>query len=44
MHYSYKPRGVCSTRIDLEIEGDVIRSCAFTNGLSGKHYRRLPPG
>ena len=35
MHYSYKPRGVCSTRIDLEIEGDVIRSCAFTNGCRG---------
>ena len=26
MTYSYAPKGVCSSRIDLELEGDIIKS------------------
>ena len=33
--YSYAPQGVCSSRIDLELEGDVIKSVAFTGGCNG---------
>ena len=35
--YSYKPHGVCSRRIDVELEGDgqTIRSVAFTGGCDG---------
>lgn len=31
----YKTGGTCSQLIDLEIEGDVIQSVAFTGGCNG---------
>ena len=31
----YVTKGVCSRTIDLELEGDVIRSVKFTGGCSG---------
>ena len=31
----YKPKGTCSTAIDIEMDGDVIRSVAFTGGCNG---------
>ncbi len=33
MHY--KPTGVCSTGIDVETEGNIIKEVRFTNGCSG---------
>ncbi len=33
MHY--KPSGVCSTGIDIETEGNIIKEVRFTNGCSG---------
>lgn len=35
MKYSYIPRGVCSTRIDFEVENDTVVSVAFTGGCNG---------
>jgi uncharacterized protein (TIGR03905 family) len=35
MRFTYTPAGVCSTRIDLEIEQGVVRHCAFTDGCEG---------
>ena len=35
MTYSYKPSGVCSQRIDVELEGNVIKTVAFTGGCHG---------
>ena len=35
MRYSYIPQGVCSTRIDLDIEGGIVRACAFADGCEG---------
>lgn len=35
MTYTYTPTGVCSSRIDLELEDGVIRSVAFTGGCNG---------
>ena len=32
---SYETHGVCSRRIDIEIEGDVIVSAKFQGGCSG---------
>jgi uncharacterized protein (TIGR03905 family) len=32
---SYIPRGVCSRRIDIEIEGDIITSVKYSGGCSG---------
>ena len=32
---SYRPRGVCSGRIDVAIDGNVISSVRFLGGCSG---------
>lgn len=31
----YKPHGVCSSAIDIEVDDDVIRSVKFTGGCNG---------
>lgn len=31
----YKPQGVCSQAIDIEVEGGVIQSVKFTGGCHG---------
>lgn len=35
MKYTYVPRGVCSRLIELEIEDDIIKDCAFIGGCNG---------
>ncbi len=32
---NYKPKGVCSTNIDIEVNGDIIQSVQFTGGCNG---------
>lgn len=32
---SYIPRGVCSRKIDIEIENGIIRSVKYTGGCAG---------
>ena len=46
MTYTYKTRGTCSTRIDLELEDGVIQSVSFTGGCNGnlKGISRLVTG
>lgn len=34
-HYTYTPHGVCSRKIDIDLEGNVIRKVTFTGGCSG---------
>ena len=34
-HFTYKPSGVCSRQIDIDVEGDTIVKVAFTGGCSG---------
>ena len=31
----FKPTGVCSKEINIELDGDVIKSVKFTGGCSG---------
>lgn len=31
----YKTRGTCSSAIDIEMNGDIIQSVAFTGGCNG---------
>lgn len=31
----YKTKGTCSTQIDIEVEGDIIKSVKFTGGCNG---------
>lgn len=35
MTYKYRPVGVCSMEITIEIEGDTIQSVKFLGGCSG---------
>ena len=35
MSYVYKTKGTCSTKIEVELEGDIIRNVVFTGGCHG---------
>lgn len=35
MHYTYRPRGVCSQKMDFELEDGKIRSVQVTGGCDG---------
>ena len=35
MHYQYQTKMTCSTEIDFDLEGDVVRNVVFTNGCNG---------
>ena len=35
MHHVYFPKGVCSTRIDFDIENNTIHNVKYTNGCNG---------
>lgn len=35
MHYNYSPKGVCSRKIDLELEDGVITDLSFLGGCNG---------
>lgn len=35
MEYTYSPRGTCSTKISLELEGNVVHNVKFTGGCHG---------
>lgn len=35
MTYSYEPQGVCSMRMDIEVEGNIIKSVKIIGGCAG---------
>ena len=35
MTYHYRPQGVCSRAIDIEVEDGVVKSVRFTGGCNG---------
>ncbi|MDO4567914.1 MAG: TIGR03905 family TSCPD domain-containing protein [Clostridia bacterium] len=35
MHHVYYPKGVCSTKIDFDVEGGVVHNVVYTNGCNG---------
>ena len=35
MHYQYKTSGTCSSRIDFDIDGNVVSNVRFTGGCNG---------
>ena len=35
MTIDYTPTGVCSQRIEVELDGDIVRSVRFTKGCAG---------
>ncbi len=35
MEYRYKPQGVCSTEMLIEVDGDIIKKIKIVNGCAG---------
>ena len=35
MSYLYKTKGTCSTMIEVELEGDIVKDVKFTGGCNG---------
>ena len=35
MEYRYKPQGVCSTEMIIDVENDIIKNIKITNGCNG---------
>ena len=35
MKYSFNPRGVCSSKIDIEVEDGVVVDVVYTGGCNG---------
>ena len=35
MRYSYRTKGVCSTQINFDLEGDVVTNVEFISGCNG---------
>lgn len=35
MHYCYKTKGTCATKIDFDLEGDTVTNVQFTSGCNG---------
>lgn len=35
MKYEVKPKGVCPSRIQFELDGDVVHNVSFTGGCNG---------
>ena len=33
--YSYKTKGTCATQIDVELDGDIVKSVRFYGGCNG---------
>ncbi|MBE6652879.1 MAG: TIGR03905 family TSCPD domain-containing protein [Ruminococcaceae bacterium] len=34
-HYTYQTSGVCSRKIDIDVDGDTVIKVVFTGGCSG---------
>ncbi len=34
-NYSFTPKGVCSRKIDIELDGEIIKKIRFTGGCNG---------
>lgn len=35
MSYVYKTKGTCSSKIEVELEGNIVRNVVFTGGCHG---------
>ena len=35
MRYSYKCRGTCSSKVEFEIDGNIVSNISFTGGCNG---------
>ena len=40
MSYLYKTKGTCSTQIEVELDGDIVKDVKFTGGLLKNMYEK----
>lgn len=45
-HYTYRTKGTCSTKIELDLDGNIVHNVKFTGGCDGnlKAIPRLVEG
>ena len=41
MSYIYKTKGTCSTEIELDLDGNIVRNVKFTGGCNG-NFQAIP--
>ena len=37
MHYSFKTKGVCATKLEFDVEDGVVKNVSFLGGCDGNH-------
>lgn len=35
MKYTFTPKGVCPTKVDFEIDGEIVKNVKFSGGCNG---------
>lgn len=35
MHYTYRPKGVCSSNIEFDVEDGIVKNVKYTGGCNG---------
>lgn len=40
MEYRFRPQGVCSSEMVIEVEGDIIKKVRIVGGCAGNTARR----
>ena len=35
MKYNFSPKGVCSSKVEFDLEGDIVRNIRFEGGCNG---------
>ena len=35
MKYDFSPRGVCATKLEFELDGDIVKNIRFQGGCNG---------
>ena len=39
MKYNFAQQGVCSTNVEFELDGDIVRNVSFSGGCNGNLKR-----
>ncbi|MDD4843715.1 MAG: TIGR03905 family TSCPD domain-containing protein [Anaerotignum sp.] len=37
MHYNFKTKGVCATKLEFDVEDGVVKNVSFLGGCEGNH-------
>lgn len=37
MHFQFQPKGICASKMEVELDGSIIRSVKIMGGCDGNH-------